>query len=139
MYFTQVLEAVLFTKVSAGVTRVKSCIQEEMQSFETLSAEDGHMGGEQVPCTLNLPCSETQACLESSWIGEINLKILVHSPEAASPSHKRYHLHEHHYITKKRAKIKEHLSFLKMSLEAFRRAGSVIDTDRQSEVPVSTP
>lgn len=41
------------------------------------------------------------------------------------------------YQMKKPAKSEEHLPFPKMSLEAFKRAGSVTDTDRQSEVPVS--
>lgn len=42
-----------------------------------------------------LPCLDTQAQCAVSWTGEINLSISVLSPEAASPSHKRYHLHHH--------------------------------------------
>jgi len=83
MNFTRVLEAVLFTE------GVWSCMQEQMQSSETLSAEGGRVGGEQEPCTHNLPAQRPERSLQPIWVGEINPKVFVHCPEGESPSYKR--------------------------------------------------
>lgn len=65
-----------------------------------MDAEDGCGGESRSPAhTISLPGYLSTV----SSVGEINLCVLVHCPEAASLSHRRYHSHHHCHM----ASVKE--------------------------------